>query len=194
MSLKSSTIIGGAGAEKRRELDFYPTPAECTHALMKYLNLNIEEHIIWEPACGTGEMSEVLKRYASEVISTDLRYTGYGEGGVEYLTTTKRPCTAIITNPPFNLADKFILRAVNEANVVAMLLKSQYWHAKKRLNLFTLYKPSAILPLTWRPDFTKGGEGSPTMDMIWTVWDSRSGSQFCNYQPLIKPINPFTGG
>ena len=181
--LKSSTIIGGVGATKRRELDFYPTPAECTHALMKYLSLAPCK--IWEPACGTGEMSEVLKSYGHEVISTDLRHTGYGEGGIDYITSEKRECEAIITNPPFNIAEKFILRAVDEASVVAMLLKSQYWHAKRRLDLFKLYTPAAILPLTWRPDFTRGGEGSPTMDMIWTVWIK--GSEGTKYEPLIKP-------
>ena len=30
-------IVGGKG--ERRALDFYPTPPECTKALLKYLNL-----------------------------------------------------------------------------------------------------------------------------------------------------------
>ena len=185
MSMKSSSIIGGAGIEKRRELDFYPTPKECTIALMDFLNLSPMR--IWEPACGTGEMSVVLERYGHTVYSSDLRHTGYGVGGQEYLTTPRSGSEfdAVITNPPFNQSEEFIKRALLDAPIVAMLLKSQYWHAKKRYHLFRTNKPTYVLPLLWRPDFTKDGAGSPTMDLIWTVWIP--GTAETIYQPLEKP-------
>jgi hypothetical protein len=51
-----------------------------------------------------------------------------------------------------------------------MLLKSQYWHAAKRHQLFNTHTPAYILPLTWRPDFMFGERGgAPTMDVLWTV-------------------------
>ncbi len=184
MSIKSSTIIGGPGAEKRRELDFYPTPKECTIALFEFLKL--PKMKIWEPACGTGEMSEVLERYGHEVYSTDLRHTGYGLGGHDYITTNRGlKFDAVITNPPFAQSEQFIKRAIRDAPIVAMLLKSQYWHAKKRYKLFQTHRPKYILPLLWRPDFTKGGSGSPTMDLMWTVW--MPGATETIYQPLEKP-------
>lgn len=181
--LKSSTIIGGKGSNKRRELDYYPTPKECTIALMDFLQL--PKLIIWEPACGTGEMSKVIASYGHTVISSDIRDTGYGEGGIDYLTATKIDHNAVITNPPFNLSEEFIKKATGSIEIVAMLLKSQYWHAKKRNKIFTYKTPSYVLPLTWRPDFTMNGKGSPTMDMIWTVWLPMSGP--CEYKPLLKP-------
>lgn len=57
MALKSSTIIGGAGIEKRRDLDFYPTPKEVTISLILFLmekGLIENRQTIYEPACGDG--------------------------------------------------------------------------------------------------------------------------------------------
>lgn len=177
-------IIGGGKIENRRELDFYPTPPETTKALMNFLNL--PACTIWEPACGNGSMSEVIKQFGHKVISTDIK-TDYGDTA-DFLTTNIN-ADAIITNPPFNIADKFIEKAVKEAPIVAMLLKSQYWHAKKRINLFQKHKPSYILALTWRPDFLfqeriNGEKGSATMDCIWTIW--KSGDEITKYLPIYK--------
>ena len=166
--MKALNLANSSTNNKRRELDYYPTPPDVTHALMCFLKLDLCQ--IWEPACGNGAMSEVLKQYGHDVYSTDLRQTGYGVGGVDFLTADY-DCDAIITNPPFNVSEDFILHALTQAGTVAMVLKSQYWHAKKRAALFGEFPPAYVLPLTWRPDFM-GGErgGAPTMEVHWTVW------------------------
>jgi hypothetical protein len=140
---------------------------------------------IWEPACGTGEISIVLQEYGHNVVSTDLRYTGFGNGGIDYLNETGISVNAIITNPPFCISEQFIRKAIKEAEIVAMLLKSQFWHAKKRYELFHYRRPAYIMPLTWRPDFVNGGKGSPTMDFQWTVWLPYKDN--CEYVPLLRP-------
>ncbi|GAB7057372.1 hypothetical protein JCM16163A_41210 [Paenibacillus sp. YK5] len=95
-------------------------------------------------------------------------------------------CHAIITNPPFNLSADFILKAIGEADVVAMVLKSQYWHASKRTKLFQQYPPAYVLALNWRPDFlNKERGGSPTMECLWTVWIR--GQEDTRYRILAKP-------
>ena len=168
--MKALNLANSSTTNKRRELDYYPTPPDVTHALMRFLDL--KNCRIWEPACGDGAMAEVLKMYAHDVICSDLRETGYGVGGVDFLTA-RRDCDAIITNPPFNVSEDFIRHALTQAGTVAMVLKSQYWHAKKRSTLFKEFPPAYVLPLTWRPDFM-GGErgGAPTMEVHWTVWIS----------------------
>lgn len=179
---KQLQLTGGGKKEDRRELDFYPTPPEVTIALMEFLKLKPCK--IWECACGNGAMSNVIKNYGHEVIATDLNT------GTDYLKTEGK-ADVIITNPPFNLSAEFIEKALNEADIVAMVLKSQYWHAKKRIDLFTKNPPAYILPLTWRPDFlyqerVKGGKtGAPTMEIIWTVWIK--GNTNSKYIPLLKP-------
>ena len=166
--MKALNLANNSVLNKRRKLDFYPTPSDVTHALMIFLKL--KEQVIWEPACGDGAMSKVIESYGHSVISSDIRITGYGIGGVDFLTERKH-CDAIITNPPFSISSEFITHALSQAKVVAMVLKSQYWHAKKRTELFKQNPPAYVLALTWRPDFM-GGErgGSPTMEVHWTVW------------------------
>jgi len=137
----------------------------------------------------TEQFSNVLSNYVSEVTSSDIQ--DFGNNIVkDYLSEPMLGYDAIITNPPFMLAEQFIEKACSETRLVAMLLKSQFWHAKKRMPLFLKYRPSFILPLLWRPDFMyqdrKNGEkGSPTMDMIWTVWIE--GMPTSTYYPLEKP-------
>lgn len=180
----TATLANGGKAENRRELDFYPTPPEVTEALLDFWRL--PPSVVWEPACGDGAMSKVLAQRGYTVTSSDLRESGFGEGGIDFLTCTPRPCSAIITNPPFNLSEAFIRRALTITPNVAMVLKSQYWHAAKRRQLFIDHPPALVLPLTWRPDFM-GGErgGAPTMEVLWTVWTT--GASQCVYAPLPKP-------
>lgn len=191
--LKAFQLIGGGKKENRKENDFYPTPPDVTHALMKFLHKECSFIFdtslkIWEPSCGDGAMSEVIKQYGHTVTSTELRSdSGYGETGIDFLTSNPMTADAIITNPPFNLSEQFINKALGNSRIVCMLLKSQYWHAKKRYHLFNISKPKFVLPLTWRPDFD--GRGAPTMDLAWTVWIKGYGTS-CIYQPISKPSPP----
>lgn len=188
MNQDSLQLTGGNFNNNRRALDYYPTPRPVTIALMEFLQLPRCSKV-WEPACGNGKMVEVLKTYVEEVRATDIIY------GQDYLKTTGT-ADAIITNPPFNLSELFIKKAIEDAPLVAMLLKSQYWHALKRLKLFTTTKPSYVLPLTWRPDFLEhermpgSKKGAPTMEVAWTVWVKGNPDKTV-YLPLEKPLtNP----
>lgn len=191
MEAQKLQLTGGNHQKTRRALDYYPTPPDVTIALMSFLGLPPCK--IWEPACGDGAMASVLSGLGHEVYASDIRGdSGYGEGGVDYLMEDRRgEYDAIITNPPFDISDKFILKALREANIVAMLLKSQYWHAKKRMQLFNDHPPAWVLPLTWRPDFlfnerVNGERSAPTMEVAWTVW--LSDNNMARYKPLPKPM------
>ena len=178
-----TAVLANRSNEKRRELDFYPTPANVTDALLRFLKLPVG--VVWEPACGDGAMSKVIEQHGLLVISTDLREAGYGEGGVDFLMSAPRECDAIITNPPFALSADFVERAVTIAPVVALLFKSQFWHSKKRQPIFERNPPAWVLPLTWRPDFMFGERGgAPTMDCLWTVW--KRGETDTRYRLLSK--------
>jgi hypothetical protein len=190
--VKHIAIIGGGDQENRKEMDFYPTPHNVTEALITFLNSKgVTYQTIHEPASGEGDISKVFESYFYEVISSDLRTENiYGLGGIDFLESDIPNCDACITNPPFNVAEKFIEKSVGNYRIIAMLLKSQYWHAKTRLPLFMKYPPSYVLPLTWRPDFLEkyrppSEKGNPTMDVGWTVWIQ--GDTETKYQPLRKP-------
>jgi hypothetical protein len=177
--MKGAKIIGGNGV--RNENGFYPTPKEVTKALLPYLPPIRVSGIIWEPACGDLAITNVLNDAGYNVKSTDLVH------GDDFFTTNPDEIIdMIITNPPFNLSQQFIEKSLNHTPNVAMLLKTQYWHASKRTKLFNDHPPAYILPLTWRPNFFGDkATGSPTMDFAWTLWLANDNDT--KYRLLSKP-------
>lgn len=173
----------------RNATDFYPTPPEATLALIRFLE-SVDPIFspssfgtIWEPAYGDGAMAKVIDKCGYAVFGTDLNM---GEEFDFLKLKCPETISAIITNPPFSLADEFIRHAVSICEVVAMLHKSQLWHAKKRLEIYSNNPPSYVLTLTWRVDFLNGSKGGrPTMDVAWSVW--LPGHKPCKYIPLQKP-------
>jgi len=164
-NLLGSQIAGGNSAYAKPSMEFYPTPPEVTFALLRELNIP-ENCTIWEPACGEMDMVDEMRKWGYRVYATDLTT------GVDFLAQTE--CTAdwIITNPPFSRSEEFIERCAAFGRPFALLLKSQYWHAAKRQELFKKHPPSVIMPLTWRPNFffKSHGGGSPLMEVAWNVW------------------------
>ena len=175
----SLKIIGAHG--DRRKNDFYPTPPECTKALIEFLiksKFLKEGQLVWECACGENSIVKVLQENGFFTWGTDIEK---GQDFMIYEMAEKFDW--IITNPPFCAAEDFIRKAFSYGKPFAFLLKSQYWHSAKRKKLFNECRPTYILPLTWRPDFT--GAGASMLDMIWCVWCGDVGATF--YQPLEKP-------
>lgn len=197
MKQETLQLTGGGYQAKRRELDYYPTPKNVTTALMDFLfqeDRIDKDYNIWECACGEGAMSEVIKSYGINVFSSDISNTEYGIPYIDFLNPqNNQQFDGIITNPPFNQSEQFIKKALTQSRLVCMLLKSQYWHAKRRFELFENLPPAYVLPLTWRPDFLEHerieGErkGSPTMEVAWSIW-MRGYKHHTIYKPLMKPL------
>lgn len=171
-------IIGGGG--KRSPRDFYSTPADVTDALLRWLRQNMmlmPGDCVWDPACGDGAMLHEFARHGLRSVGTDIRE------GQDFLQAQLpvESVSWIITNPPFSLAEEFIFKAQSLEVPFAYLLKSQFWHAGRRRDLFRSARPAMVLPLTWRPDFT--GRGASLMDFVWVVWFGR---------PLVTIYEPLT--
>lgn len=104
--------------EQRAEGDFYTTDPEAVKKIVETFSPAWGPHkdfSFWEPACGTGCISKVLEQMGNghPVISTDLYDRGYGTPGVDFLQASLPDnVRVIITNPPYSLADKFVLHAM----------------------------------------------------------------------------------
>ena len=183
----NGTILSNRSAVDRNKTDFYATPTEVTVALLDFLEdkmLIDPPATIWEPAMGNGAMFDVMLDRGYRVLGSDLHPQVDILPSIDFLKTNTE-CDWIITNPPFSKATEFIVHALELGKPCAFLLKSQFWHARSRLDLFRENPPSYVLPLTWRPDFLYGAKsGSPTMECLWTVW---SGGHETIYCPLEKP-------
>ena len=184
----NGTILSNRSAVDRNKTDFYATPPEVTVALLDFLESECVLKpgcLIWEPAVGNGAMERVMLNRGYDVLGTDLYPRLPGSLHIDFLQCKQLDCDWIITNPPFSKATEFITHALELGKPCAFILKSQFWHAKSRLDLFRENPPAYVLPLTWRPDFLYGAKsGSPTMECLWTVW---LGAPGCVYWPLEKP-------
>lgn len=163
-------MVAGGGQISHPD-HFYPTPPEPTEALLQHY-IDIIPRTVLEPACGNGAMSRVIAANGYTVLSSDLIHRGFGYGAVDFLQMPAidgwKQC-AMITNPPFFAADDFITQAHRLGfPFIALYLKSTYWNAAKRYDLWKRHPPKACHPLTWRVDFTGGGNA--TMDCQWCVW------------------------
>src|SRR6516225_1976547 len=151
---------------ERKERDLYETPAWVTEALLPHLP---ECRIIWEPAAGSGKMSRVLEGFAGTVISSDIAE------GQDFLAADGFDGDAIITNPPYEQATEFIERALSltaAKGVVAMLLRTDFDHAKRRQHLFSEHPAFAKkLVLTKRIKWFEDGTSQPSFNHSWWIWN-----------------------
>jgi hypothetical protein len=170
MSFSINQLQGGRLI--RNKQDFYPTPA---YATLKLLEKEVFTGNIWEPACGNGAISKFLINNA--VYSTDLFNFGYGITGQDFLTCGKPAdkIDNIVTNPPYKLAEKFVISANEIAEQkVAFLLKLNFLEGQYRYKLFQQYRPARVHVFSKRINFDRGEEktkGTGLLAYSWFVWD-----------------------
>lgn len=158
--------------------DFFPTPPWATFALIENEKFKGE---IWECACGDGTMSRVLEQTGQSVFSSDLYERGYGEAGRDFLSATRK-ADHIVTNPPYNCAEGFVARGVQQAkSKFALLLRLAFLEGANRANtIFAKTPPSRVWVFSERITFYPSGvepKGSGTTAYAWFVWDKDAPSK-----------------
>jgi hypothetical protein len=97
------TLGASNHTEKEREInDFYATDPI---SIDKLLQVETPNKLIWECACGCGDLSKRLEYFGYNVKSTDLVYRDYGEGNIDFLECKENFNGDIITNPPYKCFD-----------------------------------------------------------------------------------------
>lgn len=181
----------GAGAvmanrsSARDALDFFPTPPWATRALceivMPAFGLHLDCARVWEPACGEGHMSEILREYARYVFASDVHDYGVGAEvgsfvgeGPDVMLSGPKDFDWIITNPPFNLAERFFERAVGEARGVALLVRTTWLESKDRYDrIFAVRPPNVVALFCERVPMIKDRwdpRASTATSYTWVVW------------------------
>lgn len=169
--------------------DFFPTPAWATEALIDNERFDGD---IWECACGNGAMSEVLAQTGNRIVSSDLYDRGYGEAGVDFLTTSRKSSN-IITNPPFNSAEGFVSVGLEgAANKFALLLRLAFLEGGNRQRkIFSKAPPARVWVFSERITFYPEGaeqKGSGTTAYAWFVWDkdAQGSTELRWFEPKYK--------
>lgn len=164
------------------DLDLFPTPPWATRALFEALGWDrkLNGGDVWEPACGLGHMSDVIREYAGWVRASDVHDYGIGAevGSFIGVGPDVLPPAAhdwIITNPPFNQAEAFLARALREARFgVALLMRTAWIEGQGRWKrIFCGTAPDAMLQFADRVSMVKGcwdpSANVPT-SYAWFVW------------------------
>lgn len=174
--LDKSAQSGRAPLKERRN-DCYDTPPEAVNAL-----LGIEKlpPVIWEPACGTGNIVDVLRNAGHSVLATDLNRRGCpdSESSIDFLLERSAPrCVqTIVTNPPYALAEQFITHALELCPLVIMLLRLAFLESGRRTPILDGGKLARVhvfrnrLPRMHRAGY-EGRRTSSSIAFAWFVWD-----------------------
>ncbi len=169
--------------------DFFPTPKWATEAL---IDKEPFQGDIWECACGNGAMSDVLSQTGNRIISSDLYNRGYGEPGLDFLTTT-RTADNIVTNPPYNSAEGFVAAGLKASKrKFALLLRLAFLEGGNRQrNIFAKCPPARVWVFSERITFYPVGveqKGSGTTAYAWFVWDKDApeGTELKWFEPKYK--------
>jgi hypothetical protein len=154
--------------------DFYDTPHVAVHALLRVEKL---PHRIWEPAAGVGNIVTVLRQAGHEVVATDLNDRGCPDciDRIDFLLPTDCHCDAIVTNPPYALAEQFVARALERAPMVVMLLRLAFMESERRSHILERRGLARIhvfrkrLPMMHRAGW-EGRKANSGMAFAWFCW------------------------
>jgi hypothetical protein len=159
--------------------DLYSTPSVAVEALLRVESL---PRRIWEPACGRGAIVNVLRAHGHEVVASDLVNYGVpitppGYYGVDFLKESRAPegTEAIVTNPPFRLAERFVAHATEICPLVIMLLRLAFLESERRTGILEGRGLARVhvfrkrLPMMHR-DGWEGRKANSGMAFAWFVW------------------------
>jgi hypothetical protein len=188
-----------------RGLDLYETPSVAVEALLRVERIPRQ---IWEPAAGRGAIVDVLRAAGHEVIASDI--ANYGDpthsAGRDFLAETKAPAgiEAIVTNPPFQTAEKFVAHALDLCPRVVMLLRLAFLESERRCGILEGRGLARVhlfrkrLPMMHR-DGWQGRKANSGMAFACFIWDrARTGPTTIDRiswerATEVKPTQPAVG-
>lgn len=190
MTQNRSSAVMQQRSEPHDSLDDFPTPPWATRALCEWLqngarglykDAPFHASVTWgmtvrEPAANRGHMVRPLAEYFATVEASDVHDYGAGYLVQDYLVGPPPDVVDwTITNPPFRLAEQFIVRALETSwQGVAVIVRSAFLEGVGRYNgLFRLRPPSHVLQFTERVVMHKGtlsATGSTATAYCWLVW------------------------
>jgi hypothetical protein len=169
----------------RHKSDYYITPIEPIKEMLNdfLLDERIErpDKMLWLDPCSGGddkhEMSYpkvIQEEFDADVMTLDIRKDSRAEVKADYLEyEIKDPKPdVIITNPPFNLAEPIIRKAlqdVKDGGYVIMLLRLNFWGCKAREPLFNEYPPKYCYIHPRRMSFTQDKK-TDSIEYAHFVW------------------------
>jgi len=164
--------------QDRQEDDYYATPSEEVHNILKHEKLY---GTILDNSCGEGHLIKPIKKQypSNKIIATDLIDRNYGEGGLDFLSEDYpyNNVDTIIMNPPFKLIEDFVVKSLQIAKKkVVLFARMQFLESQTRYkSIFKNNKPNRIYIYVDRVACAKNGNFdnalSSNMAFAWFIWD-----------------------
>ncbi|MBV7408188.1 hypothetical protein [Maritimibacter sp. DP1N21-5] len=193
-SAAASSGFRASRAEPVDSLDDFPTQPYALRALLdriQAMGQDLRRASAWEPCANRGHLVRVLCERFGAVLASDI--ADYGAGFVQrnFLSGRVQEGSVdwIITNPPFNVCESVIARALDVAHVgVAMFLRTNVLAGEERYrSIFDRRPPSMVLQFAERIPIHRGvlrdprepylnprtgSYATPTTqaDYLWLVW------------------------
>lgn len=157
--------------------DLYETPDVAVLALLRVEEL---PNLIWEPACGPGRIVRVLRDRGHKVWATDLvdYNCPLSTSRQDFLMAQFAPfgIEAILTNPPYKLAEQFVAKAIDLCPKVIMLLRLAFLESDRRRGILDNGMLARVhvfrkrLPMMHREGW-EGRKANSGMAFAWFIWD-----------------------
>jgi len=142
----------------RHKADYYVTPQKCIREFLSHFledeNIERPDKINWlDPCAGGSEEDEmsypavIQSEFDADVCSLDIREDSKADIIMDFLTAEKENFIdheIIITNPPFDIAEDIIKKALEiapEGGYVIMLLRLNFFGSASRKALFEKQMP-----------------------------------------------------
>jgi len=149
---------------ERKPMDVYETPEWAVKALFNVLPIN-PHWTYMEPCRASGRF---YKHMPLGSAWAEIRE------GVDYLTTEyPNHVDCIISNPPYSLAQQFVTKSLEDADVVIMLLRLGFLESQTRNEWWQDNKPSSLMVLSQRPSFTDDGKTDGS-GYAYFIWDKKN--------------------
>lgn len=92
--------------------------------------------------------------------------------GIDYLTTKYDRVDCMVTNPPYSLAQEFVEKAHEDADVIIMLLRLGFLESMRREEFWKQYPLDHLITLSKRPSFTEDGK-TDGAGYAFFIWDPK---------------------
>lgn len=175
-------------SDKRKESDFYPTPYSLTREFLKADTDWVKDAKISDSSCGDGAIVKVLEEFGF----TNIYAKDFVKDGVDFLQDDTTVMYSI-QNPPYSLANEFILHAKKVVlNKFAMLLPLTYLQGSFRYNNIWMDKKFPLesvyvfnrFPMLGDALREDGKFSTGMQALCWMVW-----SRNANSEPIIRWID-----
>ena len=187
----------------RRESDYYPTPPECVHALMPFVQTWGFSYL--EPCAGAGSIIKAAKQWSgrNKLVSKWYAYERSSElaqniqgaedvqvGDALAMDWHRMP---VVANPPFSDMGVWVERIMKHCEVhkvpcailtrCSWLLESGRYTVRQKLR-----GRLTVINMCWRPSFTGDGKFD-NQPAVWLIYDPGRPKQYGEQSYYVeKPL------